>query len=83
MPAFLITSDENNPELEKKITEAYPEDHYVLTGNQWLISAETTTKDLAEKLNIYGGGVGRALVFSVDNYSGYYKKSLWEWLKLD
>ena len=84
MPVFLIVSaQDKNPELETKIKTSFPDDHYVLADNQWLIEAEETTKDLAEKIGIRDGGFGSAVAFRIEGYSGYNATSLWAWLELD
>ena len=83
MPVFLIVSEENNPTLDDKVREMFPEKYYVLSGNQWLVDAEETTSDMSKELEISEGNFGRVTVFKIDGYTGYHKKSLWEWLALD
>ncbi len=83
MPVFLIVSDAENPVLEEKIKNSYPKDHFLLSHNHWLVDAEETTEEVADKLGIRGGGAGRAIVFGVGSHSGFHRKSVWEWLKLE
>ena len=92
MPDFLVCSRKDNPALEAKIKNEFPDDnHYILRqGSQWLIDAEQTTKELADRLGITKNGgspqkgeFSGAVVFLVSSYWGYYGKSLWEWLELD
>ncbi len=83
MPVFLIVSEEENNPLQRRIVESFPEDHYILSKNQWLVDAEKTTEEVAETLDIWSAGAGAAVVFGVESHSGYHRKSLWEWLKLE
>ena len=83
MTVFLIVSEEENALLQRRIVESFPEDHFILSKNQWLVDAEKTTKEVADTLGIRSGDAGTAVVFSVENHSGYHTKSLWEWLSLE
>ena len=83
MPVFLIVSEAENPVLKEKIKDSYPKDHFVLSHNQWLLDAEETTEEVAEKLGIRQGEAGPAIVFGVESQSGFHRKSVWEWLKLE
>ena len=83
MPVFLIVSEKNNPDLQAKIAEAFPDEVFVLSRNHWLVDAKETTSDMKKELDISEGRFGRVAIFKIDSYSGYHKKSLWEWLQLD
>lgn len=82
MPLFLIVSDKNNPVLEKNIKSEFPEDHYIVAGNHWLVAADKTTRELADLFDIRVGGKGPAVVFKITAYSGRHRAGLWEWLAL-
>lgn len=81
MAIFVVLSDNANAELGRKIAEIYPENHYQITTNQWLISADKIVKEVVESLGA-PGAFGRIVVFKVDTYFGYHATSLWEWLTL-
>ena len=92
MPDFVVCSLKDNPDLEAKIKKEFSENnHYILRqGSQWLIDAEQTTKELAERLGITQNGSSPrqgefpgSVVFLVSTYWGDHRKSLWEWLELD
>lgn len=84
MPTFLIVSSEAKPDLAKKIKDTFGgEEFYTLGADQWLVEADETTQDVAEKLGVRQGDFGQAVVFRVDTWSGYHVTSLWEWLQLE
>ena len=83
MPVFLIVSEKDSPDLHAEIERVFPDKSFALSGDQWLVDAEETTKDMHKELGIGEGRYGRVVVFKIDGYSGYHRKSLWEWLQLD
>lgn len=82
MAIFLVAADTPNLDLKNRIREQYPNDYFEINPSLWLISADKVTRQLADELGIPGGSLGRAVVFLVDSYNGWHKKSLWEWVKL-
>ena len=81
MAVFAVLADKPNAELAKKIAELYPTDHYVLTQSQWLVSADMITQTLAEQLEVRAGKYGRVIVVGTNgSASGWYAKTVWEWI---
>lgn len=84
MPVFLVCSETDRPDLEKKVKKEFEDHCYVLrTDSQWLVDAEKTTEEVAEKLEISEGGFDGVVVFLATSNWGYYRSSLWEWMELD
>jgi hypothetical protein len=83
MSIFVVLTEKENPKLGTMIFEKFPSDHYVLSQNQWLISASGTAKKLSEDLLITNKetGTGPALVFTISSYYGLANPAIWEWLK--
>ena len=82
MSIFVIVSLTPNPQLSAGIAQAYPDNFFTIAPDQWLVSTDTLTKEVADKLNITGGGQGSVAVFKIETYSGWHNKSLWEWIEL-
>ena len=81
MAIFAVLADKPSDELGRRIAALYPDDHYVVSANQWLISADTITQTLAENLDVRTGTYGRVLVLgATGSSSGWHAKSAWEWL---
>jgi len=54
-----------NRKLEAAIQEHYPNDHYKLSADQWVVCAGGTSQDLSRKLGIDDeNGTGPAMIFS-------------------
>ena len=75
-------SEVANEKLGITIGQVYPGSFYKITVDQWVIVADKLTKEIADSLNITGGGQGRAVVFKIETYFGWHDKALWEWLDL-
>jgi hypothetical protein len=81
MTVFLVLSDGPNPALEQKILETYPDAHFQLSDRQWAVAADKkTSAEVRDELGMRDGSLGRAVVFRTAGASGWFKKSLWEWL---
>ena len=79
MSVFIIVSQtESAPTLQTAIKEKYPNDHYELHSNQWLVSAGETAQEISDKLGI----TAATIVFSVSSYWGRSNPNVWEWLKV-
>ena len=84
MATFLVCSLTDRPDLEEKITQAFPDEVYVLRADsQWLVEADETTQKVGEKLEIEGGKYGSVVVFPVANWWGWHRAAVWEWLDLE
>ncbi len=83
MSVFVIISQQpSNPGLQAAIKEKYPNDHYELYPNQWLVRGEKTSPEIAEELGITKEIPDTAIVFSVSSYWGRTNPNVWEWLKV-
>lgn len=83
MSIFAVLTEANNPKLEAVVKEKFPDDHYMLAPNQWLISAKGTAQKLTEDLLIIDKekGPGSAIVFNISSYYGMANPAVWEWIK--
>jgi hypothetical protein len=83
MSVFVVLTQTNNSKLESLIKEKFPNDHYMLSPQQWLISADKTAKILSEELLIPNkeNGSGPAIVFATSSYYGMANPAIWDWLK--
>ena len=83
MAIFLVGSQNKNNQLSDVIKREYPDNFFEISSEQWLVSSDSLTKEVSDKLGITGGGHGRTVVFKIDvYYYGWHDKSLWEWLDL-
>ena len=85
MPLFLVVSEKHSASLEEHIKKTFPEDHYVMGRNHWLIATDKTTSAVAKVLEIHGGGVSgdmNTVVFKISGRSGWHYSNLWEWIEL-
>ena len=83
MPLFLVMSESRNEDLGGKIRQLYGTDCYAVGDNRhWIVSAQETTKEVADVIGLSGGRMGRGVVFQIGNYYGWHDKALWEWMNL-
>jgi len=57
---FAVLSLDNPEILAIALVEKYPQDHFRLSANQWLLVAPGTAKEVCDNLGITGGTVGSA-----------------------
>jgi hypothetical protein len=84
MPVFAVIAPAFDERLDSAVKQNFSGSNilYEIAPGQYLISAaRMTTKQLAEKLGIIGGGVGRVLVLRLGNYTGWHAKDMWEWIE--
>ena len=68
--------------LATNIKTDFPDDHYEVDTDKWLVSATgATAKDIALKLGMERTQKISGLVITVGGYHGYASKDIWEWLK--
>ena len=83
MATFIIISlNPQNENLSNAIAQAYPDNFFKISSDQWAVSTESLTKEVADKLNITNGNHGMVAIFKIDAYYGWHNSSLWEWLDL-
>jgi hypothetical protein len=80
------TGELQNPTFASKL-EGNLEKHFShkwrnIGAGAYLVSVDepTVTQDLAEKLEVTGGGVGSYIVTKLDPYYGWGSKAMWEWI---
>jgi hypothetical protein len=86
MTIFAVLMPEQQPALEARIREIYPNDFYRISPTQWLISDSGTAADISRKLGIVDPAnpqvaVGNAVIFSTSSYHGRAPIPIWDWLK--
>jgi hypothetical protein len=83
MRVFIVVSTraESQNDLQAQISnEGFA--HYKIRTDTWLVAAEGTTREVAEKIGIRSGATGPGLVCRIESYSGRLPKDAWEWLAL-
>ena len=82
---FAIVLNEPNREVDGRIAEVYPK-RFKYTDTCYLVAfdEQVITEDIAEKVGLKGEDRiedASGVVFKLNSaYSGYTKKTLWEWL---
>lgn len=87
MPTFVIiptaqTQDQKNY-LEKALRERFANAAYPLPNGEWLVSCESTSKQLSDDLKISDGDAGSCMVLGFSGYWGRSTKDIWEWLAVN
>ena len=87
MAIFAIMLPSSQPRVVAEIQQKFALDHFKITDDQWLISANATVADIAAKLGIYdpsrpNEATGLAVIVAVSSYSGRAQNTIWEWLKV-
>ncbi|HEY8160696.1 MAG TPA: hypothetical protein VIF34_00300 [Methylocystis sp.] len=82
MFVFSVASNTQNAELNAKIREVYPSEHFQFGPMNWFVAdSGVTAREVCEKLNIVPGGFGGVAVTKVESYFGFAPSALWDWLK--
>lgn len=81
MRIFMVMSSRDPDKLAEKISKSGYE-NFKIKSDSWFVSADGTTREVAEKLGIRGGETGPGIVCLVESYSGRLPKEAWEWLGL-
>ena len=86
MDAFIIAMDlegaEQSPSVKERLKEQYDE-FYELSPTSFLVASDTLTEDVAVAAGIKGEEgvkIATGAVFKIAGYSGFTRRSLWEWL---
>ncbi len=66
--------------LGRVIAEKFPEAHYPLSNNAWIVIADSTAKGISDQLGITDGSVGTGVVLLFTSYYGRASTQLWEWV---
>ena len=87
MTIFVVITPSLNAALAAKIEAVYPNDHFKVAENQFLISDNATAIEVSTKLgiadpkNLYAPTVGTAVVFATSSYYGRSPSAVWDWIK--
>ena len=78
---FLVALRNDNQEVEGRIKQLYPSNHYKLSDNVFLISTDTITRSLASEIGIRDDDyLESGVAFRLEgSYAGRFTPSLWEW----
>ena len=79
---FLVALRNENQEVERRIKQLYPSNHYKFSDNVFLISTDTITRNLASEIGIRDDDyIESGVAFKLEgSYAGRFTPSLWEWL---
>ena len=78
MATFVIVLGQTNSEAIERIKDKYP-DCYELSETAFLVSSDQISQKISTNIGI--GENFSGVVFKLNQaYSGYFKRSLWEWL---
>ena len=81
MPLFALISPEDNPALEKAVSERFKDRYYKIAPGQFVVSEDNaTTQSIFEGLGFRGGTLGLAIILPITNYAGWHSQNLWEWI---
>ena len=81
MRVFIVVATRGSDAILRQIrSHNFP--HYAVRNDAWLVASDSTTRELAESLEIRSGTAGAGLVCSIETYSGRLPKDVWEWLSL-
>jgi hypothetical protein len=70
--------------VESAIKEKFPNDYIGLQGDEWLVAAKGTAKEVSDTLGITGEAtarLGSAIVFATTGYFGRAPTEVWEWIR--
>jgi hypothetical protein len=82
MSIYAVLSRTDNPALEARILELFPNDHYKYSPAQWFISSQGTAKELSDKIGISDKEQNlSAVILSISHYWGRASTDLWDWMK--
>jgi len=82
MAIYVILSQEPNPTIEDRIKNLFPEDYYLLSDRQWLVSSNKIAKSISDEIGISNGEHGNVVVFWITGYFGWWTRTVWEWMRL-
>ena len=83
MTIFVVFRVQDPLKMQARVAEFYPNDHFDLGNNEWLISSNGTAKTVSDVLGITAqpSKSGNAIVFSMESYYGRAGTNIWEWIK--
>jgi hypothetical protein len=88
MTIFAVLLPADTPKIAEQIQTAFPNDHYMVSGTQWLVSSSLTAVELSAKLGVYDPKnpglptLGNAIIFATSSYFGRAPQTVWDWLKV-
>jgi len=86
MTIFAILMPAVQPALAEEIKRVYPNDHFMLSDTQWLISSHKTVTDVSNSIGVSGfepgTAKGLAVIFTTSSYFGRAPLPVWDWIKV-
>jgi hypothetical protein len=83
MGIFVIFRVQDPIRMRAAILSHFPDDHFDLGGNEWLVSSKETAKSLSDMLGVTKdpSETGSAMVFAMASYFGRAPTDVWDWIK--
>lgn len=82
MAVFVIFRVSHGEAVAAALQKSYPDDHYHLGNNEWLVSSTKTAKELSVELGISADpSISNAIIFKMASYFGRTQPDVWDWIK--
>ena len=81
MAVFAVMAFAPNTRLERAIRTLFGRDHVRIAPNTWMVAAEASPRELADRLGITDGSNGSAVVVAFERYHGRGPPSMAAWIK--
>ena len=84
MAIFAVLAPLDNHKIGPAVESIFAGQFFRGWNGQWFISASGTPREIAQKLGIGAegeGGIGSAVVISINSYWGRANAELWPWLQ--
>jgi hypothetical protein len=83
MQVFAVFHLSNPTVVAEAIRTRFPNDHYALGNNEWLVASNgVTSKEIGDVLGISDGRNGYGIVVAMNSYWGWATNNIWEWVSL-
>jgi hypothetical protein len=81
MAVFAVIASTEAERLGAAVIAQYGANHYKFSPSSWFVPDSGTTKDVADKLGLIGGGVGaQGVVIKISGYAGWAGAAGWSFL---
>lgn len=71
----------NAGKLPAAIAQVFPNSHYALSNQAWLVAGAGSAQDISNKLGISEGENGNGIVLQISGYFGRSNPNIWAWIK--
>jgi hypothetical protein len=82
MAAFVVIASSDNDKIAGAMLRVFPQNFQIEKGQYLVSDRGATAEKIAERIGT-SGDAGKFVVFSIAGSSGYHRKDMWEWLKLN